>query len=363
MKTLKIKKIFALIYIVVIFLAGCSSIGPRSVPRDRFDYNTAIADSWKEQTLLNIVRLRYADMPLFVEVASVVGGYTLESSVNLGGTLSSENAVQGDFLSLGGAGKYTDRPTITYAPITGDKFNKSFMTPIPPRIILFLIESGWPPELIFPITLDSINGLQSHRASGYYKRKGDPNFYRAVSLFQKIQSSGYTSMRVIKNMKGKEDTLIVIRRDSIPTEINASIEELEKLLGVRPGSNKLKVTYGDIPETDQELALQSMSLMRIMIAMSQLIDVPSEHIAGGVTFPSIPPSNSEDTKMGQIINIHHASNKPEGDFVSVRYKDYWFYIEDSDFASKRTFSFLMVLFSITETGGNQGLPLVTIPSG
>ena len=126
----------------LIFLAGCAPIGPSTVPRDRFDYNTAIADSWKEQTLLNIVKLRYADMPLFVEVASVVSGYTLEGSVNLGGTVSSENAVQGDFLALGTSGKYTDRPTITYAPITGAKFNESFMTPIPPKAIFFLMASG-----------------------------------------------------------------------------------------------------------------------------------------------------------------------------------------------------------------------------
>jgi hypothetical protein len=83
-----------------LYLSGCTHLGPQTVPRDRFDYNTAIADSWKEQTLLNIVKLCYADMPLFVEVASVVSGYTLEGSVNLGGTVSSEAAAQVDFLSI-----------------------------------------------------------------------------------------------------------------------------------------------------------------------------------------------------------------------------------------------------------------------
>jgi hypothetical protein len=77
---------YLLITAVILFLNACTSIGPQTIPRDRFDYNTAISDSWKEQTLLNIVKIRYADMPLFVEVASIVSGYTLESTVN-----SSEN--------------------------------------------------------------------------------------------------------------------------------------------------------------------------------------------------------------------------------------------------------------------------------
>ena len=58
-----------------LFISGCSShLGPQTITADRFDYNTAITDSWKEQTLLNIVKIRYADMPLFVEVASIVSG-------------------------------------------------------------------------------------------------------------------------------------------------------------------------------------------------------------------------------------------------------------------------------------------------
>ena len=149
-------------FMLVLFIAGCATIGPKSVIRDRFDYNnTAISDSWKEQTLLNIVKLRYADIPLFVEVASIVSGYTLESSVSVNGALSTPDAIQGDTLSLGGNGKFTDRPTITNVPITGSQFNKSFMTPIPPDAVLFLMQSGWSAELIFPLTVDAVNGLRS----------------------------------------------------------------------------------------------------------------------------------------------------------------------------------------------------------
>lgn len=117
-------------------------MGPTTAERDRFDYDTVIANSWKEQTLLKLVKLRYADMPIFVEVASIVNGCTLEGSVNLGTIVSSSDAVQRDVLNFGTTGKYTDRPTITYAPITGQQFNKSFMLPVPLKAVLFPMQPG-----------------------------------------------------------------------------------------------------------------------------------------------------------------------------------------------------------------------------
>lgn len=51
---------------VLLLIAGCSSIGPKTIPRDRYDYSCSISESWKRQTLLNIVKLRYLDPPIFV---------------------------------------------------------------------------------------------------------------------------------------------------------------------------------------------------------------------------------------------------------------------------------------------------------
>jgi hypothetical protein len=93
--------------------AGCHSLGPGTVARDRFDYSASISESWKRQTLLNIVKLRYLDPPIFVDVGQIVSGYQLQASANLGGQLSSERAIQGNSLTLGGAATYIDRPTIT----------------------------------------------------------------------------------------------------------------------------------------------------------------------------------------------------------------------------------------------------------
>jgi hypothetical protein len=48
-------------------VTACAGIGPGTVPHDRIDYGSAIGDSWKEQTLLNIIKLRYVAMPIVLE--------------------------------------------------------------------------------------------------------------------------------------------------------------------------------------------------------------------------------------------------------------------------------------------------------
>ena len=106
---------------VLALFSGCVHLGPRTIPVDRFDYSTAIAESWKQQTLLNIVKLRYMDPPVHVDVGQVVAGYSLETDVSLGGNIASD----GNNLALGAAGRFTDRPTITYQPLTGNRYLKT----------------------------------------------------------------------------------------------------------------------------------------------------------------------------------------------------------------------------------------------
>jgi len=48
-----------------------------SVVRDRFDYVAAISDSWKRQTLRNLLKIRCADAPVFMDVTSVIGAYSV----------------------------------------------------------------------------------------------------------------------------------------------------------------------------------------------------------------------------------------------------------------------------------------------
>ncbi len=127
LKDIRLNVILTMLFLIL--LAGCSGIGPGTVDRDRFDYVNALSSSWKKQMLLNLVKLRYVDAPVFLDVSSVISQYAVEGKINLGASWN--DPILGDSQMLGGSGKYTDRPTITYTPLTGDNFSRSLMTPIP----------------------------------------------------------------------------------------------------------------------------------------------------------------------------------------------------------------------------------------
>jgi len=84
MNTRGSKSLFFIAFVSVLLFVGCTGVGPPTVDRDRFDYVSAISESWKRQTLLNLVKTRYLDAPVFMDVASVISQYVLEGEVEMG---------------------------------------------------------------------------------------------------------------------------------------------------------------------------------------------------------------------------------------------------------------------------------------
>ena len=83
-----------------------------------------IADSWKRQTLLNVVRLRYADAPMFLDVASVINSHTVGGSGSAGGNAAPAGPARTCFQSVDRESGL-DARRVTYQPLLGDRFTKS----------------------------------------------------------------------------------------------------------------------------------------------------------------------------------------------------------------------------------------------
>ena len=353
------RSLSALFAVMTVVLAGCKSIGPATVPRDRFDYSGSISESWKRQTLLNIVKLRYFDPPIFVDVGQIVSGYSLETSLNLLGNVSSAGAVQGNSLTLGGGAKYTDRPTITYTPLTGAKFIRALMTPLPPDAVLFTVQSGWPANAVFFATVAVMNGLKNQDTSIAGVVPADPKFIRALELLRKIQTSGAVGLRVQPESQKHQTTVLTFRSKDITDETVADVKEFRELMHLDPEASEFKVVFGATASNDKELALQTRSILHIMTTMAGEVDVPDEDVKQGRTPPGYDTKGAETPRL---IQIHSSKSRPADAYATVVYRDHWFWVDDRDLKSKRSFAFMMMLFTLAETGEKENPPLITIPA-
>jgi hypothetical protein len=360
----KVRKVLsAIVSAGLLFVGtGCTGIGPHTIARDRFDYTTAISDSWKSQMLVNMVKMRYGDAPTFLDVASVINQYSVESQVDL--RLSWADPVTAgmtDSQTLGGAARYIDRPTITYSPLTGEKFARSLMTPIPPAAILSLIQANYPVDLVLRLCVHSVNGIRNRFGGAARARPADPEFYPLIERMRRLQASGAIGLRVQKTTE-KEATLMTFR-GKVDEATEADSLAVRTMLGLDPKTQEFTVAYASVAKNDRELAILSRSILEIIIDLASFIEVPEVHVEE----KRVNPTHLEETSLGStvspLIRIHSSNERPVDAFVAVPYRGYWYWIDDRDLPSKRMFSFLMFIFTLVETGGKEGAPIVTIPAG
>jgi hypothetical protein len=357
-------KMFPAMILLFTGMSGCSSIGPLTVARDRFDYISAISDSWKSQMLFNLVKLRYGDAPVFLDVASVINQYGIEGSIGFSGSWAQNPQVPWPYTALYNwlaSGRFAERPTITYSPLTGEKFARSLMTPIPPAAILNFLQGGSPVDVVLRLAVHSINGIRSRYGGGARMRDADPEFYLLVDKLRSIQQSGDLGMRVRKTGE-QTSTLVVFSKKPSPA-VEADRAEVRKLLGLDPKAEEFNVVYGSLATNDREIAILTRSMLEILIDLASYIEVPAASATERRTFPTPAPEEFNGAPVAPLIRIHSSPQSPGDAFAAVSYRQEWYWIDDKDLPSKRLFSFIMFLFTLVETGDKQGAPVITIPVG
>jgi hypothetical protein len=334
-------------------LSGCA-IGPPTLERDRLDYQTAISESWKRQILLNLVRVRYADAPVFLEVASIISQYSTAAQLNAGATLN--NPPWSHQEQLNSTAAYADKPTVTYMPMTGEKFARSLFTPLPPSTLFSLVQAGWPVDMVLRLTCSSANGIHNQSRGPATARPADPQFEELLAVLRRIQLEGTIATRVEK--KGAVETAFMVIGQEVSQQTQAAMARVREMLKLDPDAKEFRLVYGTVSSGKTELALQTRSMSQLLIELAGCIDVPPEHVAGGKTYPT-----SEENRAIAFIRIHSGASKPSNAFVEVQYRGSWFWVDDGDFASKRMLSLMMMFFSLVETGNAAGAPIVTVTAG
>ncbi|WP_322613993.1 hypothetical protein [Pseudomonas sp. BIC9C] len=341
-------------------VAGCGTLGPASVQRDRTDYGTVIATTWKEQTLLNIVKLRYGDAPVYLEVSSVISSSAMESQVSLGANWFSGLPIDGNSQSIGASGRYTDRPTISYTPLSGERFSRYLLQPLSPAAVFSLVQAGYPVDRVLQLTTRAINGVYNRSTSPARARAADPRFYQLLEALRRIQRSESLGMRINQRMSD-ESVLVIVTRD-VSEKVENDRHAVREILHLRPDTSELKLTFGMVQRDDTEIALLTRSMSEIFLELAATIEAPPLHMQEGRANPAPAAPDPASPWDAPLVRIHSSAERPADAYAAVHYRDYWFWIDDRDMKSKSEFLFILVLFSLAETGVAPQAPVITVPA-
>lgn len=349
-------------FLLVALLGGCSSYGPLVLDRDRVDYGQALSESTKQQTLLNIVRIRYGDIPTFVNVDQIVSSYQLQGS---GGVSVGPNPVTGfPVPSETGGVSFTDRPTMTFSPVTGAVLEGSFVRPLSPREVLILAENGMWIDVLFRLTVQSVAGLtnagrlQASFTSQDNLQVGSPEFFELCADLRTLQEGGALSFRFTNGKDGPHVFLSILNtRDGALAAVAARVRDR---LGIGPG--EVEVVYGREARGPHQVAMLTRSFIGMMTSVSAFIDVPDADVEEHRALPT--PRNATAGERPVVI-VRTSTSRPQSRYAAaaVQYRDRWFWIDDTDFESKDAFRTLLLLMQLGEGGADRTKAAVlTIPA-
>ncbi len=409
--------------LIVLVSAGCSHLmPPGKIPPDRENYMEAVSTSWKEQLLTNLVMQRYGETLTTLEMTSVTTSYELDNNINANypvawHPLHATNPVSAwtdgfrNVLTVGGYATYSNKPSITYAPMRGDTLEKNLLEPLPIPKILKSLQTNWPAKYIFPACVKYVNEL----------RNPEERFFEFAQLFYELTREGvirisveepveakvtkvtqeYTvTLKHARQGKGKNEPgmtppvqagtesegrptevgtgkikeekdvagyLVIDTNGKNETDLN-NVKRLKELLWPKASSQGIQKALGGYevykvidgnqnplqpdPKCDK-IFLQSRSVLGVLLVLSDLIQVPQEDIN-----TKAKPAGEKEKLIDLKINC--SDEPPRGAFVSIKYRGHWFYIDDNDYKSKVVFSCTQGILSMSETTPSQ-TPVLTLP--
>jgi hypothetical protein len=344
-------------------LAGCQILGPAALGTGRGAYNDVIARTSSEQTLGLIVRLRYSDPIGLLAVSSVTAGLKFSTQAKGEAGFGSPASYAGALVPFSAGVSYEDSPLISYAPVDAQAFLREWLAPVTLETLALAMQgTAGEDALMTLLTLvERMNGLRLGVGATVEERSA---FHRVATLLAQFRELG---MALWVQESGAPGRYELILSNYSPGRI-AEVEEFLRLLDLRgnpaqESTIRIQVALGVRDGNFEGLAVQTRSVAEILHSVAASIEVPGEHVKEGlVQVRSVPPEASGS--LGPILRIHSSSSAPRQANVAVQHRGWWYYVDDTDLASKRAFLQIQMLFMtrLSEaTRGAQAAPLLTIP--
>lgn len=399
-------------------LGGCT-FGPKALEKVHRPYNDAVKRVAEEQMLLNIVRLRYNDDPTRLDVSSIAAQFELDTSAEARPFFATESnsaaiASFSQILPFVGGGT-SDRPTISLTPLDDPESIRGLFVPATLDSIAFLAETSWPVETIFRAWVEHANRTPNAATASGPTRAVVPEyqeFQRATAALQGLQDRG--DARIVREEKltpigsplapeavtmagqieaaksgyeyrqNADKTWSLVRRDRrLMLKINPAaldspeVAELCRDFELQPGRSAYEVTVGNpnnpfsqergAPGSDK-ITVYPRSFAQALSYLAHGVIVPADHIVCGLARATVEPDGrlfDWQQVTGGLFTVHCVKqhHRPACAHIAVRYRDYWFYIDDRDQDTKETFALMMIMGRVNLFTAKKGGPAFTLPVG
>jgi hypothetical protein len=397
----------AVAFAACVAASGC--LGPGAVHHTRLRYNEAYAVTNDEQLLLNIVRLRYAESPIFIDLPNITGQFEVAG----GGSYVGPNQSVSSTFGYGGlSGR--DTPTLSYHPREGREMAKSLLTPLTADLFILFNTGANIRHLLLMVVNDMNDVPNAPVAATVVPDVADDNseFLHGLRLLTTLRERGAMEISIgttdaeddssdpipTTQVGGRDvlnaakdgyvfrarggDHLALLKREKglvlryRPAFVHSpEAYEIARIFHLAPGRTWYKIkselaeeayTTPTTPMAGDTLYLNMRSVLQIMIFLSKGVCVPEEHLESGVA-PAVPgagghPYNWTRVTGGQFF-VDSRKHRPRDAEVAVQYRGYWFFIRCDDVNSRAVLALMETLFSLQESDGKNVGPLLTLPLG
>jgi hypothetical protein len=384
-------------------------------------YNEAVRRVDEEQFLRNIVRMRYNETPLELNVSSIAAQYELDGGAEARPFFSTPNPAGNTFhpftrilpdLTVSGS----NRPTITLVPGDTGAAVERFLTPISFDTLVFLFQTSWPVETVTRLWVERLNGVPNAASASGPPRCQVPDFgrfRRVAELFQAIRdqrlatihpeerlvdvggplpATAVTASAMVEAAKdgleyrprdGGQSWVLVRKERRLVVEVVPAAQgrpeliELAMLLNLEPGRPRYEVVVapGIVPDPllfpgppRPELELSTRSTAEVWFYLANGVEVPPEHLAAGVAIAPVGPDGvlfDNRAVTDGLFTVHSCAGHkpPRTAYVAVKHRGYWYYIDDRDQASKATLGLVLAISRLDFARQQPAAPFLTLPVG
>lgn len=394
---LPLRRIVGLLVVLSSLLSSaCTSFGPSKVISSDTAYNDAIQLSITREVLANIVRSRYSDPMQFMAVSAI----NAQWSVNVGASAAIGGIGQAGTAGQAGASVgYSDSPTVTYVPLSDAAFYKALYSPFDVSETVGFglayrfgeMDLPWQTlSLIFSFSsVNDATDFVSGQYNALYTQRVD-GLVRLLELgasYKQIPEWDYDTISLPKAQIEAEDQVeafksgvFFIEEDggknvrlaryrivvalTLPDPNRPEVLQALKDLGVAPGSSRyvLRPPMHASPgyEDPHAIWVTPRSMSDVLGLASRFVVVPDSHSA---IVSALAP-----VAMGPLtlppVQIHSSEEEPEFPY-RVQHRGYWFYVDDTELASKMFLETLVAAYSsrVGSKRPDDAPPQIVIPVG